>query len=212
MLYYIVLYFVRRFFAEKPLIPFVLTAFVVLVRYCFEDSSTLFMYGATTFKWLHYFFFMLAGAYVGGGVIRLKSRPLTDVALLAVSLFVFYGIQSMAVRNVVAAHLQVFTLVPLMGIVIYTYKLCCVKGIGGFMESRFGLSLRFVAGLCLEAYIVQSSLIKYMAATDVVFPINLFITFVMIVVMAYLTRCLGRIISQIFEKEDFDWKTVVALV
>ena len=211
MLYYIVLYFVRKFFPNKPVIPFLACSVAIMVWYLFEDSSTVFMYGATHFKWLHYFLYMLAGAYIGNNVINLKSKPLTDGFMLVVSLLLFYGIQWMATRSVVVAHLQVITLIPLMGIVIYTYKLCSAQPVDKMMRSRLGLCLRFIAGLCLDAYIVQPIIINMMA-NAISFPLNLPITFIIIIGVAYLTRCLARIISQLFEKEDFDWKTVVRMV
>jgi hypothetical protein len=41
-----------------------------------------------------------------------------------------------------------------------------------------------------------------------VFPLNLPIAFIMIVALAYVTRCVGRIFVQIFQNEDFKWKAV----
>lgn len=215
MLYYIVLFFVRYYYSEKPLIPFAICSCVVLLWYCFEDSSKMFMYGATYFKWVHYFLFMLAGAYVGNRTIKFTSKPKTDSIMLALSFISFYGIKIMGGRSVLVAHLQVLSLVPLMGIIIYTYKLCCSPSAVRLITSKSGKGLRFIASLCLEAYIVQSIIIHNKSLSEFlmpIFPLNLLATFIIIIVVAYLIRCLGRLLSQIFEKEDLNWKAIVRLV
>lgn len=213
MLYYIVLYFVRKRFAKEPVIPFVVASLAVLVWYYFEDSSVLFMYGSTKFKWVHYFLFMLAGAYIGGNVWQFKLKPLFDSLLLIICIVIFYGIQFLAKKSNSLAHFQVSSLLPLMGIVIYTYKLCCWERIASIMKTKGGLFFRFLAGLCLETYIVQGTIINYVYENfTVISPFMVLLTFIFIIVVAYIVRCLARVISQIFEKEDFDWKAVVRLV
>ncbi len=213
MIYYVGLYFVRKFQEDNPLMPFVVTIVAVIAWYCFEDSSKMFMYGETYFKWLFNFLFMLAGAYVGNNKIELKSRPLSDSIILLFSIIVFYGLQIVAGKYKLLAHLQIFTLIPLMGIVLYAYKFCKMNWVGYFMRSRNGLCLRLIAGLCLEAYIVQFTIISIMEERmGTLFPLSLLITFVVIMVAAYLTRCLARIFTQIFEKEDMDWYAVIKAV
>lgn len=215
LLHYIILYFMRYYYSEKPLIPFAICSCVVLIWYCFEDSSKMFMYHVTYFKWVHYFLFMLAGAYVGNKTIKFTSKPKTDSITLALSFILFYGIKIMAGRSVLIAHLQIFSLVPLMGIIIYTYKLCCSPSAVRLITSKSGKGLRFIASLCLEAYLVQSVIIHNKSLSEFlkpIFPLNLLITFIIVIVVAYLVRCLGRMISQVFEKEDMDWKAVGSLV
>lgn len=212
MLYYIILYFVRKYFLDRPLIPFVSCMLLVVLLYCFQDSSKLFMYGATSFKWVHFFLFMLAGAYVGNSIIKLESHPRKDFLLLFLFVVLFYGLQFLATRNIIAAHFQIITLLPLMGIVIFSYKLFLTEQAVSIMHSRLGKCLQFVAGLCLEAYMVQITVIRYLATFNIVFPFNLILSFFVIIIIAYLTRCLGRIISQIFQNEAFDWGAVFRLI
>ena len=210
MIYYVILYFVRKFAESKPLIPFVISSLIIVCWYLMEDSSKMFMYGGTYFKWGHYFLFMLLGAYLGNKTIELKSKPKRDSFMLILSIILFYGIQLLAGRFEIAAHLQIFSLLPLIGVVLSLYKLCCADQMNKMMRSKFGYCIRLVSGLCLEIYIVNSLVIQFMTGKlENVFPLNLIVTFVMIVTLAYLTRCLARIFSQIFEKEDMDWKAVV---
>ena len=213
MLYYVALYFVRKYAPDKPLLPFIIVAISVLVWYYFEDSSKLFMYGATFFKWLHYFLFMLLGAYVGNNTMKYEVKPLRDAIMLATCTITYYGILFAVTKNEFVAHFQVLSLFPLLGVVTYVYKLCCASKVEDFLRTKVGLCIRFVSGLCLESYIVQGAIIKFVNEQDnVVLPYNLIVAFIMIIAIAYLTRCLARIISQIFEKEDFNWNAIFSAV
>ncbi len=215
MIYYVVLFFIHKVAVNKPLWPFLICGIAVIIWYYFEDRSELFMYGGTLFKWLHYFFFMLTGAYVGNATFVLKNKAKADYIYLFMSLFLYYGILILANRIEMVAQLQLLSLLPLMGVVIYTYKICSNETVTAFMKTKTGLCMRFIAGLCLESYIVQWDIITDPILSTYLmplFPVNLIITFFIIIVMAYIIRCLGRIVSQIFEKEDFDWKAVVELV
>ena len=212
MMYYVVLYFVHRFAEHKPLLPFLLSGGVILGWYLLEDSSTLFLFG-NYFKWSFYFLFMMLGAYLGNRTIELKTSPLKDGILLLLSIVLFYGIQIFAARQVWVAHFQILSLIPLMAIALYLYKLCCMEKAVGFMKTKMGLCLRFVSGLCLEIYICSDVVIKFMEGKMMnLFPLNLGGAFSLIVVSAYATRCLARLFSQIFEKEDMDWKAVFKLI
>lgn len=215
MIYYIVLYLIRKYFPEKPKIPFLLVGLIILVWYYFEDSSFFFMYNQTYFKWAHYFLFMLLGAYVGNKIIIIDPNPKKDIFLFFCNLIVFYGILLMSDRNHIFAHFQIISLIPLIGIVIYLYKLCCINQVNRFMYTNKGKALRFISGLCLEAYIVQGLIIRneqLLVSLRPIFPFNILLTFVLIILAAYFLRCLARCISQIFEKEDFNWNVVFKLV
>ena len=70
MIYYVFLYFIKRYFVDRLQWVFVFAGIVVMGWYLTEDSSAIFMYGETYFKWCHYFLFMLAGAACG---LRMKE-------------------------------------------------------------------------------------------------------------------------------------------
>lgn len=210
MIYYVVLYFIKRYFDTRPMIPFCLSIAIVLIWYMFENKSSFFMYGATYFKWGHYFLFMLLGAYVGNGKISYSTNLKNDIVMLMFCLFSFYGLMILASRFVIFSYLQILSLIPLAGIIVYTYKLCSLSGIDQFMRTNIGFCMRFVSGLCLEAYIVQG--ILFTDKMNFLFPLNLLLMFFIVIAVAYVTRSLGRVILQLFQKEDFDWKAVVRLV
>ncbi len=213
MIYYVILYFVRKYAESRPFIPFVISTIVIIGWYLTEDSSRLFMYGETYFKWCHYFLFMLLGAYLGNKTIELKPRPMLDGITLLLMLIIFYGLQLMAGKSEMIAYLQIFTLLPLMGIVVCIYKLCSASGVDSVMRTKVGLCIRFIASLCLEVYIVSSLVITLIVGKlDNIFPLSLFFTFCLILIVAYITRGVARVFSQVFEREEMNWKAIFKLV
>lgn len=150
---------------------------------------------------------------MGNNTIKIVSKPVKDGLLLITSIGLFYGIQILSARYPMMTQLQIISLIPLLGISYFLFKLCSASSVNHFMKTKVGICMRFLAGLCLEAYIVQMTirplLIEHFGS---LFPYNLVIAFVIIITIAYITRCLGRVVSQIFEKEDMDWREVVKMV
>lgn len=212
MLYYIVLYFVRKHAEYKPVYPFMITCIIIFIWYLLEDKSTFFMYGYTYFRWGHFFLFMLLGAYIGNNTIQVKLCPLADILKFLVSLCLFYAmfISGTVFRIQFINNIQILSLLPLMGVSFYLYKICCCERIKLLMTTKIGLCMRFVAGLCLEAILVQPFL--FTDKMNFLFPLNIPIMFVYIFVIAYITRMLGRIFLQVFQKEDFCMKEVIKLI
>lgn len=212
MLYYIVLFFVKKYAYQKPFVPFFGGVLLTLIWYYFEDKSTYFIYSDAYFKWCYFFIFMLTGAYVGNGAIKLTSSVRKDILFLCLSLAAFYGLFfcGSKLNNSMIMNFQIVSLLPLLGIVIFLYKLGTVSLVDRLMQTKAGLVLRAIGGLCLEAYIVQ--FVLFTDKMNHLFPANIIIMFVYILVVAYLTRSLGRVLLQTFRLEDYDWKTIFRIV
>ena len=73
-----------------------------------------------------------------------------------------------------------------------------------------GWLIRFIGGLCLEIYLVQSSL--FTDKMNAIFPFEIPIMFLIILIAAYLLRCLSRIWSQTCKDRDYEWKSVFAFL
>ena len=212
MIYYVVLYFVKKYSEHKPLLPLISLCIVILAWYSFEERTSLFMYGDTYFKWLFNFLFMLVGAYVGNNTIHLRPSFLMDACMFCLSIVIFYLFLFVVERTPILINIQVFSLFPLLCVIIYAYKLCLAPCLVKIMTTKFGNCLRVIAGLCLEAYIVQVSLIPIIAKSDFLpTQSKVIVTIVLIFVAAYITRCFSRLFVQLFQNEDFDWKHVAEL-
>ena len=74
-----------------------------------------------------------------------------------------------------------------------------------------GWIIKAIGGLCLEIYLVQ----PYVRTTALnnIFPLNLIILFVAIVMVAYICRVIGRWFQQTFSNEDgYDWKSILKII
>ena len=209
MLYYIILYYIRKCLFDRKWMIFAIITSIVIIWYLFEDKSKFFMYGATYFKWAHYFLFMVVGAYVGAGKISLKPRPVYDWIGFIVSFVSYYIFVYACTKSSVISQWQIVSLIPLMGITIYLYKLCSSPKCNSFITPPKKKWICAISGLCLESYIVQYAL--FTDKMNRIFPLNIIITMIAILIMAYLVRSVGRIFVQIFSKENFDWKAIIKL-
>ena len=73
-----------------------------------------------------------------------------------------------------------------------------------------GFIIKFIGGLCLEIYVVQHAL--FTTRMNHLFPLNLIIMFVIILLVAYILRCAARLFLQTFSKENYNWKEILRLV
>lgn len=211
MIYYVILYFIRKFMIDKLKIAFLSVSFIIIIWYLLIDNTPDYnMYGNTYFKWGHYFLFMLLGAIIGisNGNFRFKFK--TDFIKLIVSLILFYGILILGKKFVFVHNIQIISLIPLLGITFYFYKSCNSNEIKKLYYNKYtGSIIKAVGGLCLEVYLVQSSL--FTDKMNNLFPLNLLIMLLIIIAVAYVLRCMARVFSQTFKDGEYDWKAVFKL-
>lgn len=217
MIYYILLYYIREYAREKvPMILGVVAIVSIMVYvlwfpYKYEVSSKG-LYGVTSYyRWIPYFGAMLLGAYIGMKRKELNYHPLLDLLKLLACLGIFYGIQFCAKVYRPIAPLQIVTLLPLMGIVVYFYKCCNAKWLANLYQSKIGnWIIMFVGGLCLESYLIQFSL--FTDKMNGIWPLNLVVIVFSILGCSYIVRCIARWFAQTFRTEDYEWKKVFSLI
>lgn len=211
MIYYVVLYFVRKYMFQHLQAVFVGSLIVSLLWYVLIDRPDGYnMYGFTYFKWCHYFSFMLLGAMLGAKKYNVVFSLKLDVFKLLASIVAFYAILLMGKKWSWMDDLQIVSLLPLLAITFYFYKVCnsdCLKKV--YQAKDLSPVLKTISGLCLEVYLVQ-----YVLFTDKLnscFPLNIVIIFVFILFVAYVLRCLARFFSQTFKEDDYVWKQIFKL-
>lgn len=232
MLSYIVLYIVRRFFSGHLIFVFCTVCAFILLWYLFlfDNKETVWMYKGSILKWFCYFLFMLMGAIIGlktqqktlvvcGG----GKNTLLIVLKLMFCLLVFYGIQIAGGKYVWVSYLQLATMIPLLGLIWYLYRLANTEILQSFLKRRFwNFLVLTVGGLCLEIYLVQMPILTggrgrlpFIGYTDdllPLFPLNILILLVVILCMAYVTRCVGRFFQETFDSKDgYDWGNILRL-
>ena len=219
MLYYVLLYWVQRYFVNHlgKVVSIVallsLAVYIYWFPYKYETSSKG-LYGISTlYRWIPYFGFMLLGAWVGIKSKMSKHNVVFkwyDCLYFLISLIIFYGIQFMAKKNLDVAPYQIVTLIPLAGIVFFFYKICNADVFRRiYTTRRGGLIIMTVSGLCLESYLIQHYM--FTDKFNAIFPFNIPLIMLLILIMSYICRCLARIFSQTFRTENYEWKKIFAI-
>lgn len=208
MIYYVILHFVRKYFSRHLMLAWGFFVVVTLLWYLMMDRDASYnMYGATFFKWCHYFLFMLFGAIVGVKRITVGRARKPDIIKWLGCILLFYAILLVCRNFSSASDLQILSLVPLLGIVIYFYKLCNSARMFAVYNSKIaGTIIKLVSGLCLEVYFVQD--VVFTDKLNSLFPLNILILFVPILFLAYILRCLARLFTQTFREGDYVWKDI----
>ena len=217
MIYYVLLYFVNKYAVDKVpglllLLSVVsLAVYILWFPYKYETGING-IYGITTYyRWIPYFAAMLMGAYVGRKRPEMKFHGWRDFALLLIGILAFYSIQFASRLYPSVAPFQVITLLPLMGITYYLYKLCNVNWIVQLYKKKVGNAvIMFVGGLCLESYLIQNVL--FTDRMNGIWPLNLIIIVCVILICSYVVRCFARLFSQTFRNVgDYEWKQIFSL-
>lgn len=154
-------------------------------KQCTGESG---IYGYTTlFRWLPYSLFMLMGLAMGLRRDRLpRCGAWASCGGLAVCVLLFYGIQLAGKVNVALAPWQILSLLPLVGVIYFTYRFCGLPIWQRLYGSRAGRAVILtVGGVCLESYLIQLHLISD-GMNVIPFPANLLLTTLLILAAAWL--------------------------
>lgn len=207
MLYYVVLYFIQRYLLGYLKWIFVVVGLVCASWFILTDTPANFnMYGEGYFKWFHFFMFMLMGAMIGISKQEYNYHCVWDGFKLigcVVGFYALYALKDVAAYN----KFQMLTWIPLLGTVFYFYKVCnseLMKRI--YFHKIIGWLIKLIGGLCLEIYLVQTSL--FTDKMNVIFPFNLIVMLAIVVFAAYILRCSARVFTQTFKDLDYDWGAV----
>lgn len=216
MLYYILLYIIQKHLLNNIQWVFACVGVLTLLIYLFffpykYETSSKGIYGITTlFRWIPYFGFMLTGALIGIKKDNLKFHFVIDLVKMIISLILFYGTQFIAKIYIVVAPLQIITLIPLLGVVYYFYKICNAPLFTHIYNKSIGhKSIMFVSSICLESYLIQYSL--FTDKINFLFPLNLLIMILVVLIVSFICKCLSRIFLQTFNTEPYNWTEIFKL-
>lgn len=210
MLYYIFLYFVRKYFNSRLSIAFGISIAISIIAYFLVDNRNENIYGTNGFRQVFFFLFMLLGAAIGKNKDKTHFSLGRDILLTFFFFLCFYGIQFIYPK-IEIGELQLLSIIALLFISFYFWKICKNKYLERIYNSQvMGFIIKFIGGLCLEIYVVQHAL--FTTRMNHLFPLNLIIMFVIILLVAYILRCAARLFLQTFSKENYNWKEILRLV
>lgn len=211
MIYYIVIYFVRKLFKTKLWLAFITAGAFTLFYYYYTGSYyDISIYGEEGFRLIFFFLYMLLGAIVGQKYQNLKIKKPAIWLFTSLILFNILLLIRGRIDILLASFINVFTLIILLVICISFYACCNTEVFKKIYNSKPGLIIQFIGGLCLEIYVVQHAIIT--PKLNSIFPLNILIIFVAIVFAAYLLRCFAKLFLQTFQKEDYNWKEILKLI
>lgn len=133
MIYYIILYLIRWLMKDRLKLAFIIAGIIVIIWYFVMNPPFGFnIYGNTYFKWGHYFLFMLLGAAMGISKREVDYNFFNSGLKLLFCIIVYYGMLVLCRRVEQFQHLELLSLVPLLFITYYVYKLCNTREIKKF--------------------------------------------------------------------------------
>lgn len=214
-LYYILLFPIRKYFSNYlTLVLICFSAITISLYFCFgiEEKSSGNIYGATYFKWFFFFLYMLFGAICGKKSIeetsleKVKQNSFINLVLFVINIIVFYGIYIIT-KNKALESYQLFSLIPLFGICYFSWSICKSSIVTKMINTHIiGSSILFIGSLCLEIYLAQG--LVFTTKLNHIFPLNIPIIMMGVIIMAYLVRCFSRLLLQSLRTEDYDWEAI----
>lgn len=161
----------------------------------------------TQWHYVCHFSVMIMGAmtYIFQNQVKC-NRFWLDLQLWVVSFIAYFVILSCG-KNATdwRWYSQIAALIPLHAFCYYSYKVCAYKWCEKLMTHKiWGVPLCWIASLTLEIYVVQFHLIT--DRFNALFPLNWFIVFVLVCVVAYILRMMVNIFLQFLSKENWRWK------
>ena len=202
---YVVLYVVRRL-RISFLLAFLISCTIVVVWYfiAFDYRLKYAIFGNDTIRTLVLYPFMFLGAALRNMEDRVQLRAYAFGGLALGCYLLFNGLVFMFSKGILAVSYQL-VLVPIQ--LVFVFALYFAMKPWQVSKCLYGMML-FVGGLCLEMYLsygfIRTTMFNW------AFPLNIPINFVLALAFAYFIRCLARMFQQTFQKEDYDWKAVLA--
>ena len=210
MVYYVIIFFIGSYLKKHLKWVVVLWLVLLAVCYLYMCHQPGFFIFNDPFHLMAFFLFMLMGAMMGLSADKIKIRPVIDFLMLMLCIAVYYLILYFCMKDekLMVWHFPCYF--PALGTIFYFYKVFRAEWAARIYHHPAAQAIiRFVGGLCLEIYLVQPSVIT--TKFNHLFPFNILIVFVGVLVFSYLTRCLARFILQTFSPQPYDWAKMVSV-
>lgn len=203
---YPLLFLAKKYFSKHIALLGVLTVIVMAIFPFFYKGEGLF-YGSGYYRWAVYLLFMLLGAIVGKERAKIKQMNVwIAIVLTFFCIVVWYGMGYLLGNS----SLQILSIIPLMGVTVFIYMIGKSKPLDRLLHSKIGGPIVISIGaLCLESYLVQKMIIT--DAWNTLFPWNVPLIMVLVLISAYCVKVIANLIGQIFDSQPLNWHGVVRI-
>lgn len=198
---YILMYPIVRYDLNlKVIFPISVVVFLFAYFFLYQLDGQLFYGVNNTFRWLVYFSVMLLGGFICKNSHRIQASKYS-IFWMFLCVVAWYGVNYLAKGS----WLQLLSFFPLVGFCVFAYQL----GTCSFIEKCFlnkivGNILYIIGNLCLECYLIQKLI--FTDALNHLFPFNIIIIMIAVLLAAYFLHVISGVISQTFDSQPFDWK------
>ena len=215
MMFYVLFYPIKRYASNKRLLTaVVLTILLSLIGYCIVDHSL----EKHEHTWMYWSFFtvMLMGGWAGKMKTNSSNlpfenlRPVSIFLFLASSFILYYVFSYIEGAYSNFLWLRPLNVIFVCGFAYFLYLFCNTSMMKRLYDNKAGHAIIMtIGGLCLEIYLVQIRIIT--DKINMLFPLNIVVIPLGILIAAYLLRCLARIWEQTFKDADYNWKQIIKL-
>ena len=204
MVYYLFLYPIKKIKKEKIVnLLFVgWLALMVAVFFLIWRGEAM-LYSKGLYRCLIFFLFMLQGAIMGRHSDAFTCKW-WHLPLLLVSAGVWFAL----VHYWTGTGLIIVSIIPLLCFTSSMYCLCNAKVFTKAYNTHIGgIIIYVVSQLCLEVYLIQKFI--FTDAYNSLFPLNVLIIMLVVIVAAYVVKMLAEFILQTFRTEPYEWKKML---
>ena len=213
MVFYILFYYIKkRMIIFLPHL-FAATIIIILFWYAliYEKGINLFDTKQYLIKFI-FFLFMLQGAICGYKSQNQVVNPNLGYALvkLVVGVSMFYGIQIASRNGIIPEYLVILSYAMLLLVIHSLYQIGSSIFISEYLKQDIiSKPIYTISMLCLEVYLCQFSIIPIF--TSISFPVNYFLLYPSILIVAYVTKILSNLFTMIFTDSALCYKRLLSV-
>ena len=204
MVYYVFLYPIKNIKNDKIVnLIFLGWLAVMIIVFFVVWKGKVEPYSKGMYRCLLFFLFMLQGAIMGKHS-KLFAFKWWHIPFLLIAIGGWYYLIHIGSGN----WITLLSVIPLFCLTYSLYCVCNAKVFNKLYQSRIVGNILFVISqLCLEVYLIQKFV--FTDALNNIFPFNIPIIMLMVIVAAYLMKILAEFISQTFRTEPYEWKNML---
>lgn len=209
MIYYIIFWIIRRWAtAHMRWVVLLTAAIILLANFCILNREAPTMYGQQNFMSVFYFSFMLLGAIMAMKPQKeISARKAFAYAIL--SIVSYYGCMAILKLGQVYCQFQVLSLLPLLSSIYWLFRGFDTPWSHRILQYKgIGRAIKMGSELTLEVYLVQYAV--FTEQFNNIFPLNLFLAFILIFCLAYLLKVVSRFVALLFNEQPIElagiWK------
>jgi peptidoglycan/LPS O-acetylase OafA/YrhL len=200
---YIVMYFVLRYWINslKPILVISVVGTAITIALLPKTSQSIYH----EFHFFCYISCLILGSYCA---VNKKEKVTMGTVKCLFSFVLYFIIMSLGKgKDGWIYYTQIIALLPLLSFIFYAYYASMSVMLRLYSRKNICRTIYCIGSLCLEIYVVQYVIIS--DRWNTLFPLNIPITFCLIVLLAYILRILINFFFQTLNNEPYDWKKIM---